>query len=127
VEGLTWQEWTSVLKLATMWQMDKFRELAITSMSNLQVDPIDKIVIATDYHISEWLLPALNQLAQREAPINVSDVGRLGLDCALKIAEVRESRIYYTGRHTLYPHSVEGPRGSFGFDFSNRIRTVFNL
>jgi hypothetical protein len=60
-------------------------------MSQLTIDTIDKIVIARDYHVSEWLIPTLNDLARREQPIRLQDANRLGWDYALRIAEVRES------------------------------------
>ncbi|KAF8836862.1 hypothetical protein BDN67DRAFT_1014319 [Paxillus ammoniavirescens] len=54
------------------------------------MSPVDKVALAMQYNIKDWLLPALNAIAQWPKPIGAGDVDRLGLDVALKIASVRE-------------------------------------
>jgi len=90
-ESLTLSEWTSVLKLSTMWQFGEIRKLSIRKMSQFAIDPVDKIVIARDYRVMEWFTNSLNDLARRKEPLELHDVDRLGWDYALKIAKVRES------------------------------------
>jgi len=90
-ESLTASEWTSVLKLSTMWQFGELRRLAIRKMSQLTMDTVEAIFIAREYQVTEWLLPCLHSLAQRKEPLGLRDVNRLGLDYVLKMAEVRES------------------------------------
>jgi hypothetical protein len=89
-DSLTQEEWTSVLKLSTMWHFRKIRAAAIRNMENLSIDPVDKIVIATASDIPAWLVPALNELARRHEPIDLSEGNRLGMEWVLKIAELRE-------------------------------------
>jgi hypothetical protein len=90
-ETLTAPEWMSVLKLSSMWEFGEIRKLAIRRLSQLTIDAVEKVVIARDYHIAEWLIPSINVLAQRKKPMGVLDVNRLGWDYVLKIGEVRES------------------------------------
>jgi len=105
-----------------MWQMESVRKLAILAMSGIQSDPIEQYLTANEFNISEWIVPALNRLAQRESSISEDDVLQLGLGCALKIAQVREC-------HHLNRHSYSGryKRGEVNCDFSNIIRRVFQL
>jgi hypothetical protein len=89
-DPLTLEEWTSALKLSTMWQFYKIRAAAIKAMQNLSMEPVDQIVIARRFDISAWLVPALSALVQRETLVDVSEGNRLGMEWVLKLAEVRE-------------------------------------
>ncbi|KAF8833800.1 hypothetical protein BDN67DRAFT_873446, partial [Paxillus ammoniavirescens] len=83
-------QWTSALKLASLWDFDGVREKAIEALEALDITPVDKLALAMQYNIEQWMIPAINAIAQRPEPIGVEDVDRLGLDVALKIALVRE-------------------------------------
>jgi len=54
------------------------------------MDLVDKIVIAKRFDVWAWLVPTLNELVQREKPLDLSEGNRLGMEWALKVAEVRE-------------------------------------
>lgn len=146
---MTWEEWSSVLRLSTMWGFARIRAIAITKLSELSLDPIDKIILAKQHDVGEWLAPALNEVARREASICLDDVTRLepvvGWDFILKIAQVRESLVRNeantTGNGRTYC-STCGFRGHCPSDYCNGgvpmvsrashdyisiIRTVFGL
>ncbi|KAG1728073.1 hypothetical protein EDB19DRAFT_1747897 [Suillus lakei] len=137
----TLEEWTGILKLSKMWSFTRVQEFAIQQMEPmLATRPLDKVALAQDYGVTEWLVPGLLQLARREEPVGLEDVRKLGLDTALKLADIRESAQStmptWAGRYYMNPidRSVEmpvitatGPRGSTSCDFTNRIRQVFNL
>jgi hypothetical protein len=89
-DSLSPEEWTSVLKLSSMWQFHKIRATAIKHMETVTMDLVDKIVIARRFDIPTWLVPTLNALIQRESPIGLSEGNRLGMEWVLKVAEVRE-------------------------------------
>jgi len=105
---LTSEEWSSVLKLSTMWQFHKVRAIAIKNMEGLSMDLVDKIVIARRYDVSTWLVPTLNALIQREKLIDLSEGNRLGMDWVLKVAEVR-GRDAGTQERTCTHCSHKGP------------------
>ena len=73
-----------------MWQFHKIRATAIKAMEGLAMEPIDKIVVARKFDVSPWLVPSLNELVQREKPIDLSEGNRLGLEWVLKLAQLRE-------------------------------------
>ncbi|KIJ19314.1 hypothetical protein PAXINDRAFT_127452 [Paxillus involutus ATCC 200175] len=121
-------QWTSALKLATLWEFDDARKTAIEALEALPVPPVDKFAMAMQYDIKDWVPPALNAIAQRPEPIGVGDVDRLGLDVALKIASVREQACVYSTHYQEDSVRV-GPRHPLlqNFDFTPTICTMFNL
>ncbi|EIN06752.1 hypothetical protein PUNSTDRAFT_25128, partial [Punctularia strigosozonata HHB-11173 SS5] len=88
---LSCDEWVSVLKLSTMWQFAEIRARAVRELSAIAIDAVRKVVLAKKFSVDQWLLPALNEIARRAKPIDVEDIEKLGLEYALKLAEVRES------------------------------------
>ncbi|TFL04320.1 hypothetical protein BDV98DRAFT_524359 [Pterulicium gracile] len=64
-----YEEWTSVLKLATMWGFKGIRDLAISNMEPLVTDlkATDKIALAYEYSVQTWFLDGFNALVQAKA------------------------------------------------------------
>ncbi|KAG2141266.1 hypothetical protein DEU56DRAFT_885326 [Suillus clintonianus] len=135
----TLEEWTGILKLSRMWGFTRIQEFAIQKMEPiLATRPLDKVAFAQDYGVTEWLVPGLLQLARRGKPVGLEDVQKLGLDTALKLAEVRESATQATvsgerwdsasGRSVkTVGITATGSRGANSCDFTNRIRQVLHL
>ncbi|KAH6908565.1 hypothetical protein BKA70DRAFT_1280207 [Coprinopsis sp. MPI-PUGE-AT-0042] len=69
------QEWSSVLKLATIWQMDKVRTLAIDRLSALELSPIEKIQHARQYHVSAWFKEGVVAIATNWDDYEMEEVG----------------------------------------------------
>ncbi|KAI0700606.1 hypothetical protein BC835DRAFT_397625 [Cytidiella melzeri] len=89
---LTTPQWIAVLNLATMWQFDKYRVHAITRLSapSAGLTSGERVQLSLKYRIKSWLVPALNELAQRAEPMGLDDCKTLGLEYLLKICRVRE-------------------------------------
>lgn len=101
-------QWISVLKLSTMWEFKRLREVAIQHLDlpSKPLPPIDKFVLASKYGIKKWMLPALLELAERARPISVEEGRLIGFENALKLAAVREelkttNTIGYTVENTI--------------------------
>ncbi|KZP28467.1 hypothetical protein FIBSPDRAFT_779866 [Athelia psychrophila] len=129
-DGMTSSEWTSVLRLSTMWGFESLRDLAISTLSNLfsvpsftsDLDPVERACLARDYDVDEWLVPALNALAQREDPLSVQEGMRLGWELAMQVANVRESFVAWNEKAAV------GPRGSRApIDYSKRIKSILAM
>ncbi|KAH6908545.1 hypothetical protein BKA70DRAFT_1188980 [Coprinopsis sp. MPI-PUGE-AT-0042] len=75
------QEWTNTLKLATIWQMDKARALAIDQLSTLDLSPIEKIRYARDYHVSAWFKEGIVAIAN---DFDSYEMDQLGTDVGWK-------------------------------------------
>lgn len=137
---LSLDQWTSVLKLSTMWEFHAPRIAAISHLDSLddQIDPTHKVVLAMQYDIKEWMLPALLKLARRPDPISIEEGRRMGFETALKLASVREKFSQESGRHRCRSCGVKCG-GSKGFsagtrdsatkdlDFGPVIRATFDL
>ena len=113
-----------------MWGFETLRGLAISTLSGLfsqpsfssDLDPVERACLARDYHVDEWLLPALNALAQREEPLTVEEGMRLGWELAMQVASVRESFVAWNEKVAF------GPRGSRApIDYTSRIRAVLGM
>jgi hypothetical protein len=96
---LTPEEWTSVLKLATVWNFESARQMAHGELETCSAaDPILRLIVAKRFNFPLWFVPAINALAERKAPLDETDCDRLlelGNPRAifkfiLKIAKVRE-------------------------------------
>ncbi|KAG6326600.1 hypothetical protein ID866_12489 [Astraeus odoratus] len=133
-------EWLSVIKLARMWEMDEVCKKAIKMMpySSVNKNAVEKVRLAFQYDIDEWLVPGLNELAKRPEPVSVKDVELLGWEIALKVVEVRESLVISTqepqessrsGKSATTPATrlSSGIRDASGVDFTSTIERVFKL
>jgi hypothetical protein len=91
------KDWLSVLKLAAAWQLDSARQAALDALRD--AEPAIRIVVARRFDVPEWFTPAVNALAQRQAPLGLDDFIQLralgtdegAVELMLKVAEVRES------------------------------------
>ncbi|KAF9228486.1 hypothetical protein BS17DRAFT_805937, partial [Gyrodon lividus] len=63
--------------------MSNLRQVSYTYTS-VNKSPVEKVVLAFQHDIKPWLLPGLNELAQRRDPITINGVELLCLHVALK-------------------------------------------
>lgn len=131
-------DWLCVLKLARLWQFDKLYERATEQLPYDKVpkSAVEKVALAFDYDLREWLVPGLNDLARRPEPMTKKDVELLGIECALKVAAVRETIVMTSVRggdgshhYGLRPRRqiYSGTRNAAGVDFTHAIKRVFDL
>ncbi|KAJ3540794.1 hypothetical protein NMY22_g4149 [Coprinellus aureogranulatus] len=64
-EPLAKEQWVGVLKLSTMWTMDKIRELSIKELDSLVPDTEERLVLARTYRIPQWLLDGYTALVKQ--------------------------------------------------------------
>jgi len=127
----TLEDWTSVLRLASLWEFPRVREHAIKKLSKLDMSPTHKISIARQFHVPGWELPALNQLVQRPEPMNMDDVQSLGIDTVLKLSALRESLVEVQSISTYgiltstRSQMREGLRPTSTIDFTPKLRQLF--
>ncbi|KAH6908548.1 hypothetical protein BKA70DRAFT_1280152 [Coprinopsis sp. MPI-PUGE-AT-0042] len=88
---LSKQEWLSVLKLATIWQMDKVRTIAIDRLSPLDLSPIEKIRYAREYHVSAWFKEGILTIANNFGQYEMEELGNaLGWKTTALILSIRD-------------------------------------
>ena len=88
--------WTSVLKLATLWEFDAIRKQAIHML--IGEDPTTRIVLAQTYDIKGWMEDALYSLVHRTDPLDLADFNILGLELAVAIVKLRETVLKHPDR-----------------------------
>jgi hypothetical protein len=91
--GTSCDEWTSVLRLATLWGFDKIRSAAINRMNNLVSDipTVDKISLAHRYSVKNWFMDGLNELVVRGASISDDEAAKLGWKWTMRLFREREA------------------------------------
>ncbi|KAJ8076671.1 hypothetical protein AAF712_000305 [Marasmius tenuissimus] len=84
-------QWTSVLKLSTFWELSEIRDLAIAEISNTDLTLIDKVVLGRNYRVRPWLLEGLKGLVDpmREIPSMEDMHEKLGTETAMQVLYIR--------------------------------------
>ena len=84
-------EWTSILKLAYLWDFNEVKTLALRELERLEIPPLQKIIMYHSYAVDRSLLQeAYTALTVRAEPITIEEGRELGLETALQIARARE-------------------------------------
>ena len=129
------EEWLMVIKLARMWEFDDVLRNSIDRIQyhSVKMRPVEKVALALQYDMQEWLVPGLDELAKRSEPIGIEDVNLLGLDVALKVAAVRESLRMGTKIVGAQPWTsqlpclISGPRDASEIDFTHTVKKIFQI
>ena len=123
VEVMSRPEWTSVLKLAMLWEMENIRKLAIKQILSLpasskdwiemlkmstsprvteirekaiqsmdleKLESVERILLAKECGVYEWLLRGYRELVQRTETISQQDEEQLGREATLKLFRLRD-------------------------------------
>jgi len=121
------EKWSSILKLANKWDFTEVKELAVRELQNIQIPPIQKIVIYQTYSIDRNLIqPAFTALTTRDEPITIEEGRELTLETALQLAKTRElaRAPVLNGKKSGNPRS---PVNLAGVDLDVLIKDVFKL
>ena len=86
------EAWKSILSISSRFQMTHLRTRAIDKITTFspRIDPVDQIVLAVQYDISEWLSTGYTALVERESPLECDEARKLGVDTTCLIAKARE-------------------------------------
>ncbi|KAK0212377.1 hypothetical protein DFS33DRAFT_21679 [Desarmillaria ectypa] len=109
-------EWTSVLRLSTMWHLSDIRQLAIKHLQqDPKLDPVERVVLAKSYSVSSWLRLGYLSLVKRAQPLSVDEAEQIGFKSAIQIFQLREDAVvkqagnrgYVKYNGTLTDHDVQ--------------------
>jgi len=85
------EEWVSVLKLSTIWNMTKIRQYAIHRLSiDSNLLPIEKILLARAHRVGAWLNEAVTSLATCNPIPDLKDLSTIGWETVARILWIRE-------------------------------------
>jgi hypothetical protein len=94
----TVEDWLSVLKLSTKFQIDDVRPLAASKLHSLSIGPIREITIWDEYHLdSKLLTSSYVALCQRIEPLMLQMTIALGLKNSTILAAARDKYYYNLG------------------------------
>ncbi|KAK2463068.1 hypothetical protein APHAL10511_004723 [Amanita phalloides] len=94
----TVEDWLSILKLSTKFQIDDIRPLAASNLHSTPIDPIRKITIWDEYHLDpKLLISSYVALCQRTEPLTLSMTMALGLKNFTRLAAARDIYHYNSG------------------------------
>ena len=88
----TLESWVSLLAFSTRFICDKIRARSIRELEaiQVQVDPIERIVLAVRHNIPQWLSVAYQELCQRQDSLSEEEGEKLGLSTVIKLMRARE-------------------------------------
>ncbi|KZP27539.1 hypothetical protein FIBSPDRAFT_928062 [Athelia psychrophila] len=116
--NMTVREWTSVLKLSTLWRFGELRHEAIEELTKLLVDsPAEQVALGREYRVEDWMRKGYTMLLQRESALTQKEREILGAPITVKVYEAREAT-FRTGN---------GAKKYGGFNGSRDLASVDNL
>ncbi|KAI0315220.1 hypothetical protein OF83DRAFT_1062540, partial [Amylostereum chailletii] len=87
----TLQDWSAVLKLATMWSFHSIRTLAIRNLDPLLDHlPFERLLLARAHGVAEWVRPALVQLCERPATLRSDEIRKMDAEDVALVIEVKD-------------------------------------
>jgi len=84
------EEWSSLLSISFRFKFEKIRDRAIKELTAMNIDPVDRVVLAVKYDVSDWLCPAYVDLCIRSEPLREDEAHKLELSTTVKLACARE-------------------------------------
>ena len=87
---------------------------------------VDKIVLANDYKIKDWLLDAYDEVCARREPLTIEEGQRLGMDTVIKIANFRE-RCYLAQHRYGHVWELKKVRGEATLDLTEELSKEFGV
>ncbi|KAF7350933.1 BTB domain-containing protein [Mycena sanguinolenta] len=98
------EEWTSVLSLASRWEFNSLRELAMQHLFVI-TSAVERIALGRRYDIPCWLVPAYAEVCERKEPLTLAEGRLLGLEDTVCIGQVRHT-IRYTSNLNRHHDSI---------------------
>jgi len=96
----------TLFSIANRYDFAHVRQFAIRTIEKIRVEagpgfddlwtPVDRIVIADKFDVTEWIVPASEELCQRPGYLTVAEAERIGPRRTAIIASVREQLRYPT-------------------------------
>jgi len=83
-------EWTSVLKLSTLWGFRELKQRALDALAQMPIHPADKVVLAREYDVERWLVDGYMELVKRDTGLSSEEKKKLGYESSLRVYEKRE-------------------------------------
>ncbi|KAK0486303.1 hypothetical protein IW261DRAFT_1559708 [Armillaria novae-zelandiae] len=85
------EEWISILKLSTMWEMTEIRNTAISDFleRQLKIDATERISLGQEYDVPALVTSGIVSLANQRGGLSEEQMTALGWKMALRIQNIR--------------------------------------
>ncbi|KDQ50882.1 hypothetical protein JAAARDRAFT_141290 [Jaapia argillacea MUCL 33604] len=133
----TYEEWSSILELSSMWNFEEIKDLAIENLSSsteqgsLAPSPVTRILLGQKYDVPLWVAWGVTDLVKRSEPLTIEEAQALGMESTLKIARVRENHRPGKCNCDRFTGGMRPPKEGRGakedVDFSELVVGAFNL
>lgn len=111
------------MHLATRWEFEDIRLLAIRELEQLPLDEVAKILLSRQYDIvSPWVVEAYFKLCTRPEALDLKEASALGLDTTVRISQLREQLRSSSTRTISSPSGITSRRGSLPSAPSSSLR-----
>ncbi|KAF5355461.1 hypothetical protein D9758_006329 [Tetrapyrgos nigripes] len=87
------EEWAAILKLSTLWRFLEIRQLAIQTLTLMNLTAFTRIKLARDHFVAQWLRTGYADLVKQVNTMTVDEVESVGYLTAIRIFRVREEMI----------------------------------
>ncbi|KZV74172.1 hypothetical protein PENSPDRAFT_225074 [Peniophora sp. CONT] len=90
---LSFDEWMSVLKLSTKWNLTKTRDHALVGSDAIAQNktPLEKILLGKEYNVTKWLEEGYRALVTRWSGLSEEEMSALDVQTQLRILRLRDS------------------------------------
>lgn len=79
-------EWISILQVSYRWKFDAVFNLASIQLNDLEMDPVEKIILWKKYNLgTEELRDSYFALITRSDPLTLEESGQLGMEMVHKL------------------------------------------
>ncbi|KAI0250055.1 hypothetical protein BJV78DRAFT_1128587 [Lactifluus subvellereus] len=85
----SFEEWSSILDLSTLWGFTSIRDLAIRCAK--PPSAYHRLLLARKHAVDQWVLPALSELCERPQSLSVDEARLMNFEDIVLIGSVRES------------------------------------
>ena len=82
----------SALKLATVWDFQAVRLVAIKRIENLSLEPARVIQLAQLYDVHHWITPEIERLSLRPESLTSNELKQVGFEIAAEICTFRDMK-----------------------------------
>ncbi|THV06631.1 hypothetical protein K435DRAFT_644937, partial [Dendrothele bispora CBS 962.96] len=87
-EAQTVADWTSILRLASLFQMENVRALAVKQLFPI-TSAVERIELANKYDIKDWLGPAYLDLCTRTQELTLEEGKKMGIEAVIGVTQLR--------------------------------------
>ena len=86
-------EWMDLLSIANTYGLKRVYRRALAEIEdiNVNIDPVERVLLAKKLNVKNWLAPAYVALCIRRDPLNESEAEKLGIQTYVKLMTARES------------------------------------